>query len=220
MEFSNAQKKSSRRRVRSFASLVASFFCQCSASSADGFRPSADWYSAATISASVTLAAICWCSRAFVSAILAFNHGPLILCNASGSEPAPALLTHDDVITPQDIQGVRGFGVADAADPLATVMERTPEIGIRRAIGATQKDIMRQFLIEAAALSFLGGILGVLLGWATTYLITLYAGWKTIVSFYAVFLAFSVSAAVGIIFGFYPARQAALTDPIKSLRYE
>ena len=113
---------------------------------------------------------------------------------------------------------VGGIGIMNIM--LATVMERTPEIGIRRAIGATQKDIMRQFLIEAAALSFLGGILGVLLGWATTYLITLYAGWKTIVSFYAVFLAFSVSAAVGIIFGFYPARQAALTDPIKSLRYE
>ncbi|MGH7454516.1 MAG: ABC transporter permease, partial [bacterium] len=58
------------------------------------------------------------------------------------------------------------------------------------------------------------------LGWATTYVITFYAGWKTIVSLYAVILAFSVSAAVGIVFGFYPARQAALMDPIKSLRYE
>jgi putative ABC transport system permease protein len=113
---------------------------------------------------------------------------------------------------------VGGIGIMNIM--LATVMERTPEIGIRRAVGATQEDIMSQFLIEAASLSFLGGILGVLLGWATTYLITFYAGWKTIMSFYAVVLAFSVSAAVGIVFGFYPARQAARMDPIKSLRYE
>jgi putative ABC transport system permease protein len=113
---------------------------------------------------------------------------------------------------------VGGIGIMNIM--LATVMERTPEIGIRRAVGATQKDIMSQFLVEAAALSFLGGILGVMLGGATTYLITFYAGWKTIVSLYAVVLAFSVSAAVGIVFGFYPARQAARMDPIKSLRYE
>ncbi|MGH7450938.1 MAG: ABC transporter permease, partial [bacterium] len=100
------------------------------------------------------------------------------------------------------------------------VLERTREIGIRRAIGATRKDIMGQFLFEAALLSFLGGMIGIILGWSMSYVITLYAGWKTIVSIFSVILAFGVSAAVGILFGFYPARQAALMDPIESLRYE
>ncbi|MDZ7288958.1 MAG: ABC transporter permease [candidate division KSB1 bacterium] len=113
---------------------------------------------------------------------------------------------------------VGGIGIMNIM--LASVLERTREIGIRRAIGATRKDIMGQFLLEAAMLSFLGGLIGIILGWAMSYLITFYAGWKTIVSFFSIILAFGVSAAVGIIFGFYPARQAAMMDPIESLRYE
>jgi putative ABC transport system permease protein len=113
---------------------------------------------------------------------------------------------------------VGGIGIMNIM--LASVLERTREIGIRRAIGATRKDIMAQFLVEAVLLSFCGGIIGVVLGWSMTGVITLYAGWKTIVSFFSVVLAFGVSAAVGIIFGFYPARQAAMMDPIESLRYE
>jgi putative ABC transport system permease protein len=113
---------------------------------------------------------------------------------------------------------VGGIGIMNIM--LASVLERTREIGIRRAIGATRKDIMGQFLFEAALLSFLGGVIGIILGWSMSYVITLYAGWKTIVSIFSVILAFGVSAAVGILFGFYPARQAALLDPIESLRYE
>jgi putative ABC transport system permease protein len=113
---------------------------------------------------------------------------------------------------------VGGIGIMNIM--LASVLERTREIGIRRAIGATRKDIMGQFLVEAALLSFLGGMIGIILGWSMSYVITLYAGWKTIVSIFSVILAFGVSATVGILFGFYPARQAALMDPIESLRYE
>ncbi|RMD92160.1 MAG: FtsX-like permease family protein [Calditrichaeota bacterium] len=113
---------------------------------------------------------------------------------------------------------VGGIGIMNIM--LASVMERTREIGIRRAIGATQKDILGQFLFESAALSLFGGVIGIALGWGMTGIITLYAGWKTIVSVFAVILAFGVSVTVGIIFGLYPARKAALLDPIESLRYE
>jgi putative ABC transport system permease protein len=113
---------------------------------------------------------------------------------------------------------VGGIGIMNIM--LASILERTREIGVRRAIGATRKDIMGQFLFEAALLSICGGLVGVVLGWAMTGVITLYAGWKTIVSLFSIGLAFGVSAAVGIAFGFYPARQAAMMDPIVALRYE
>ncbi len=113
---------------------------------------------------------------------------------------------------------VGGIGIMNIM--LASVMERTREIGIRRAIGATRKDVLGQFLVEATLLSFCGGMVGILLGWSMTRVITFYAGWKTIVSFGSIALAFGVSAAVGILFGFYPAKQAARLDPIESLRYE
>jgi putative ABC transport system permease protein len=103
---------------------------------------------------------------------------------------------------------------------LASVMERTREVGIRRAVGATRRDILVQFLIEAVILSIVGGFLGVFLGYALTRLITFYASWRTIISPGSVLLAFGVSAAVGILFGIFPARKAAQMDPIESLRYE
>lgn len=113
---------------------------------------------------------------------------------------------------------VGGIGIMNIM--LASILERTREIGVRRAVGATRKDILGQFLIEAVMLSFTGGLLGILLGFIMTKIIAMYANWKTIVDIGAILLAFFVSAAVGIIFGIYPARKAALLDPIESLRYE
>jgi len=113
---------------------------------------------------------------------------------------------------------VGGIGIMNIM--LASILERTREIGIRRAIGAKQRDILGQFLIEAIVLSFTGGILGIMLGFGLTKIISIYAEWRTIVSWQSILLAFWVSVAVGIIFGYYPARQAAMKDPIQSLRYE
>lgn len=113
---------------------------------------------------------------------------------------------------------VGGIGIMNIM--LASILERTREIGIRRAVGATRKDVLGQFLIEAVVLSFAGGLLGILLGFLMTKAISLYADWKTIVDFGSILLAFCVSAGVGIVFGIYPARKAAMLDPIESLRYE
>lgn len=113
---------------------------------------------------------------------------------------------------------VGGIGIMNIM--LASILERTREIGIRRAIGATRKDILGQFMIEAVLLSFSGGLIGILLGFLMTKAISSYAQWKTIVDFGSILLAFCVSASVGIIFGIYPARKAAMLDPIESLRYE
>ncbi len=113
---------------------------------------------------------------------------------------------------------VGGIGIMNIM--LATILERTREIGIRRAMGATRKDILGQFLIESVLLSFSGGIIGILIGFLMTKAISSYANWKTIIDIGSIFMAFCVSAGVGIIFGIYPARKAALLDPIESLRYE
>jgi putative ABC transport system permease protein len=113
---------------------------------------------------------------------------------------------------------VGGIGIMNIM--LATVLERTKEIGVRRAVGATRQDILSQFLVEAVFLSFLGGLIGIGLGYSLTKIISIYAQWRTIVSVFAVALSFGVSAAVGIVFGIYPARKAARLDPIESLRYE
>ena len=113
---------------------------------------------------------------------------------------------------------VGGIGIMNIM--LASILERTREIGIRRAVGATQKDVLGQFLIEAVLLSFSGGLIGILLGFLMTKAISSYADWKTIVDFGSILLAFCVSASVGIIFGIYPARKAAMLDPIEALRYE
>jgi putative ABC transport system permease protein len=113
---------------------------------------------------------------------------------------------------------VGGIGIMNIM--LASVLERTREIGIRRAIGATRTMVVLQFLAEAVLLSLLGGVAGILLGWGLTEAITAYAGWRTIVNAWSILLAFSVAAATGILFGYYPARQAANKDVIESLRYE
>lgn len=103
---------------------------------------------------------------------------------------------------------------------LTTVTERTREIGLRKAIGAKKKDISMQFLAEAVMLTFIGGIVGVLLGWIISIAVSSFTGITTTVSISSVLIAFGVSAAIGIIFGYYPARRAAALNPIQALRYE
>lgn len=113
---------------------------------------------------------------------------------------------------------VGGIGIMNMM--LTTVTERTREIGLRKAIGAKKRDISKQFLTEAVMLTFLGGVVGVTLGWFISILVSNFAGIATSVSIRAVLLAFGVSAAIGIIFGYYPARRAASLNPIEALRYE
>lgn len=113
---------------------------------------------------------------------------------------------------------VGGIGIMNMM--LTTVTERTREIGLRKAIGAKKKHISMQFLSEAVMLTFLGGVAGVALGWIISILVTSFAGIATQVSLQSVILAFGVSAAIGIIFGYYPARRAASLNPIEALRYE
>ena len=113
---------------------------------------------------------------------------------------------------------VGGIGIMNIM--LVSVTERTKEIGIRMAIGATGNNILMQFLIEAIVLSLLGGLIGVLLGVFSSKLISVFAGWTTVVSPVSIMLAFFFSAAVGIFFGLYPARKAAQLNPIDALRYE
>lgn len=113
---------------------------------------------------------------------------------------------------------VGGIGIMNIM--LATVLERTREIGIRRAVGATQNDIMRQFLIEAVVICLLGGGIGIVLGLMLAKAIAFYADWPTIVSIFSILLAVVVSTGVGLIFGIYPAGKAARMDVIDALRYE
>lgn len=113
---------------------------------------------------------------------------------------------------------VGGIGIMNIM--LANILERTREIGIRRAVGATRADILGQFMSEAVTISILGGILGIIVGFVLTALISTYAEWSTVISPISIILAFFVSAATGIIFGIYPAKKAADKNPIESLRYE
>jgi putative ABC transport system permease protein len=113
---------------------------------------------------------------------------------------------------------VGGIGIMNIV--LATVLERTREIGVRRAAGARRADILRQFLAEALLISVSGGALGIAFGVALSWIIAATAGWTTIVSGWSIAIAFGVSAGVGVLFGIYPARKAARIDPIEALRYE
>lgn len=103
---------------------------------------------------------------------------------------------------------------------LASVLERTREIGIRRSLGATRKDVLNQFLAEALILSLLGGLIGIAVGYSLAVGITFYSDWDTAVSTWSVIISFGVSSGVGILFGYYPAKQAASLNPIEALRYE
>ncbi len=113
---------------------------------------------------------------------------------------------------------VGGIGIMNIM--LSNVLERTREIGVRRAVGAKHSDVVAQFLIEAILLSIIGGIIGVILGSLMAWGITLYAGWTTVIGLSAVLVAFGVSAGVGILFGWWPAKKAASMDVINALRYE
>jgi putative ABC transport system permease protein len=113
---------------------------------------------------------------------------------------------------------VGGIGIMNIM--LATVLERTREIGIRRAIGARQGDIIRQFLTEAVMISIVGGLIGIGFGFALSRVISAQAGWPTVVTTSSVAVAFGVSVFIGLVFGIYPAVQAAKLDPIEAIRYE
>ncbi len=113
---------------------------------------------------------------------------------------------------------VGGIGIMNIM--LATVTERTREIGIRRAMGARRRDIVLQFVVESTLLAGLGGLLGVLLGIGIPWLVTWFANLKTIVTVWSPLLAFTISALVGVVFGLYPARRAAQMDPVEALRHE
>jgi len=113
---------------------------------------------------------------------------------------------------------VGGIGIMNIM--LVTVTERTREIGIRKALGATRLDILTQFLVESVVLCVLGGLLGMLVGTGAARALARFAGWQTYVTLDALALAFGFSAAVGLVFGLWPARRAAALDPIAALRYE
>ena len=103
---------------------------------------------------------------------------------------------------------------------LVAVTERTREIGIRMAVGARRLHILLQFLVEALLLSIIGGLAGALLGIAVSKLLASVAQWPTLISPYSVVGGFAFAAAVGVFFGWYPARKASMLDPIDALRYE
>ena len=111
---------------------------------------------------------------------------------------------------------VGGIGIMNIM--LASVLERIKEIGVRRSLGANQQDIIFQFLFEAVFISLIGGLIGVIVGVLAAKTISAYAEIPTIVSFWSILLSFGVAASVGLVFGIFPARKAAMQDPIKALR--
>jgi putative ABC transport system permease protein len=113
---------------------------------------------------------------------------------------------------------VGGIGIMNIM--LVSVTERTREIGVRMAVGATESDVRKQFLVEAVTLSMIGGLVGIVAGLGGSAMITNLLGWTTIVSPRAIMTAVLFTVAVGIFFGYYPARKAAQLDPIEALRYE
>jgi len=113
---------------------------------------------------------------------------------------------------------VGGIGIMNIM--LASILERTREIGVRRAVGARQSDIIRQFVVEATLISFVGGSFGIMFGFLMSRLIAWLAGWSTIVTLSSILLAFIVSISVGLVFGIYPAVKAARLDPVEAIRWE
>ena len=113
---------------------------------------------------------------------------------------------------------VGGIGIMNIM--LVSVTERTREIGIRKALGATYNNILQQFLVESMVIGIIGGTLGVILGVSASVLISKFAGWNTVISIWAIVIAVIFSVGIGLFFGIYPARKAALLDPIDALRYE
>src|SRR5207253_2359619 len=113
---------------------------------------------------------------------------------------------------------VGGVGIMNIM--LVSVTERTREIGLRMAVGARARDVLRQFLIEAVVLCLLGGLIGIVVGVGGSYLVWLFKHWPVELSLPAIFVSVLMSATVGVIFGYYPAWKASRLDPIEALRYE
>jgi putative ABC transport system permease protein len=113
---------------------------------------------------------------------------------------------------------VGGIGIMNIM--LANILERTREIGVRRALGARRRDIWQQFLIEALTISLIGGVTGVLFGFVVSRVVALYADWSTVVTWASIALSFGVAATTGLLFGIYPAVRASRLDPVEALRYE
>ncbi|HYR29459.1 MAG TPA: FtsX-like permease family protein, partial [Thermoanaerobaculia bacterium] len=113
---------------------------------------------------------------------------------------------------------VGGIGIMNIM--LASVLERTREIGVRRAIGATRKDIRAQFVIESFAISLLGGVAGIIIGIVLARVVGAYAGWPTVITTWSLLLSTGVSVSVGLVSGIYPATRAAELNPVEALRYE
>jgi putative ABC transport system permease protein len=113
---------------------------------------------------------------------------------------------------------VGGIGIMNIM--LANVLERTREIGLRRALGATMQNIRNQFLMESILLTVFGGLIGIMVGYILTFFISYYAEWNTAISFISVILSFGISTLIGVIFGYYPAVQASQLNPIEALRHE
>src|SRR5262252_1990785 len=113
---------------------------------------------------------------------------------------------------------VGGIGIMNIM--LVSVTERTREIGIRLAVGARQRDVLMQFLVEAIALACIGGLIGVALGLLASLLTSKLAGWNVIVAPSSILVSFGFAALIGILFGFYPARRASQLNPIEALRHE
>jgi putative ABC transport system permease protein len=113
---------------------------------------------------------------------------------------------------------VGGIGIMNIM--LASVLERTTEIGLRRALGARKRDIRAQFIAEAVGLSLAGGLVGVALGYGISRGVAVFANWSTVITLSSIVLSFGVSSFVGLVFGIYPAVQASNLDPIECLRYE
>lgn len=113
---------------------------------------------------------------------------------------------------------VGGIGIMNIM--LANILERTREIGVRRALGARRRDIWQQFLIEALTISLIGGVTGVLFGCIVSRVVALYADWSTVVTWSSIALSFGVAATTGLLFGIYPAVRASRLDPVEALRYE
>ncbi len=113
---------------------------------------------------------------------------------------------------------VGGIGIMNIM--LASVLERTTEIGLRRAIGARKRDIRLQFMVESLAISLIGGLIGIATGYTISQMVSIFSGWNTIITSASVIVSFGVSSMVGLVFGLYPAIQASNVDPIECLRYE
>jgi putative ABC transport system permease protein len=142
--------------------------------------------------------------------------------NQSDIVSAASSITQTFTILLASIAGISlivgGIGIMNMM--LTTVTERTREIGLRKAVGAKKHDINIQFLSEAVALTFTGGFIGILLGWGIAKIISYTGLLQTSISLYSVLLAFGVSAGIGIVFGYYPAKRASELSPIDALRYE